>query len=496
MTVVPFAAPARPRAARALGVAVALGLPVAAAALLTDRVAIAPVMAAACGAALLGAGMVWTARRHGLLGLWLALLLLSILAGEMSALPLGGQSGRLLWADAVLAVGLAVALARGRFTLAVPRAPFLDALAALAAWGALSLLVAHDPLTGIAELKEWVVALAVGAAALSFARDDRRARLLLGLVVVTGVLVALHMAFVAFTARTGPALTVLLKLVDLPWGRTNYLAGLLILALPVALGLLGSSGRWTARALWATAAVAIAAGIVLSASKGAVVALVVGLGIAFAGGGRAARASALVLLALAGVAVALFAVGPLHQVVAYRLQASALDYSMGQRMDLYRLALVQFARHPLTGVGLNNFSVVSNRLTGVDTVPHNFELGFLAELGAPGLALAVWLGVALLAASWRARATASDPRARALAVGLWAAFLGCAVHNQFESTLYGQQFKMLLVATAAATWHFARAAHASGGRCVLGVHTEAMRRFARRRRDGGRNAMPVAGRTT
>jgi len=167
-----------------------------------------------------------------------------------------------------------------------------------------------------------------------------------------------------------------------------------------------------------------------------------------------ARPRARFLLALAGVA--LFEVGPLREVAAYRLRPSALEYSLGGRMELYRLALDQFARHPLPGIGLNNFSVVANRLTGVDTVPHNLELGFLAELGLPGLMLALaWIG-ALLLAAWRARAAARDARERALAIGLWAAGLAFLVHNQFESTLYGQQFKLLLVVMAAAAWRLSR----------------------------------------
>ena len=150
-----------------------------------------------------------------------------------------------------------------------------------------------------------------------------------------------------------------------------------------------------------------------------------------------------------------FAFGPLQQVMQYRFQASALDFSASARVDLYRLCLEEFWSSPLFGIGINNFSVASNRLEGVDTVPHNLELGFLAELGAPGLVLVlIWVGT-LGAAAWRARQRAQTPRARVLALGLWAAFLGFMLHNQFESTLYGEQFKLLLVLVAAATWRLA-----------------------------------------
>ena len=38
----------------------------------------------------------------------------------------------------------------------------------------------------------------------------------------------------------------------------------------------------------------------------------------------------------------------------------------------------------------------------------------------------------------------------ALGVALWATFLAAAIHNQFESTIYGEQYKLVLVLTIAA----------------------------------------------
>lgn len=449
---------ARPRPiSGAVQTTLAGALAVGLALLFTPLVARPLVLAAAAGAVAFTGLATWSVRRHGLLGAWLAALTISILAGEMSKLPLGGQSGRLLWADGVLALGVAIAALRGGLAFTTPRAPFLDRQLLLLGWSALTLVAARDPLTGIAEWKEWAVAWVAGAAALTFARDARRARMLLGVVAITGALVALGMTWVAFHSALGPVLAVLLKQVDLPWGRTNYLAGLLVLALPVALGLMGHAASRRGRLAWLVVTLVNVVGIALSASKGAVVALVMGLGVAFMWGGRGTRATALALLVVAAAVVGVFTIGPLHEVVAYRLQGSALDYSVGERMQLYRLAADTFVRQPLLGVGLNNFSVVSNRLTGVDTVPHNLELGFLAELGLPGLLMVLAWVAALGHSAWRAR-FATGPRDRALGVGLWAAFLAFLVHNQFESTIYGEQYKLLLVVVAAATWRIGECA--------------------------------------
>jgi O-antigen ligase len=443
-----LAALGRSAAARGIAcVALPVGVAVAITALRIPILAL-PAVAAALAALALVPGLV---RRHGLLGPWLLAIALSVLAGEMSAIPLGGQSGRLLWADAVLFGGAVVALLRNRLSAPLPRAPVVTALIAWLAWAALTLVIARDPLTAVAELKEWAAALVVLVAAAGFV-DGRpeRARWLLAVVAVTAVLIAIAMLHSAVTSPLGWVLAVLLKRVDLPWGRTNYLAGLLILGIPVTVGLLASARGGRARGLLLVALLCQAAGLALSASKGAILALVAAFLVGFVPSSRAVRWAALAMIAILGAGVALFLVGPLAQVVAYRLQESAIAYSVGERMDLYRLAWDSFLARPLWGVGINNFSVVANRLTGVDTVPHNLQLGLLAEIGLPGTLLALAWVAALGRIAWRARDPGQAASQRALGLGVWTAFLGFLLHNQTESTLYGEQYKILLMLVTAA----------------------------------------------
>jgi O-antigen ligase len=396
------------------------------------------------------------ARRYGAPVLWVGAALVAIMAGEMSSLSVGGQNGKLLWADFVIGAGAAAACVRGRLAVDIPRAPVLDRLWPLLAWCALSLLIASDPLTAAAELKEWLAAAVLCAGSLAAAPDARRARLLLVAVASIGALTGAGMLYVAATSPLGAPIAIMKKLVDLPWGRTNYLAGLLILAIPLLLGLMGEAATFRARFAAAAGLVLSVAGLAVSASKGAILALAVALALTFGLARRQSRAPRLIVLAVFAVGVAMYAAGPLKQVTEMRLQTSALDYSAGERMDLYRLAWEQFLRHPLFGVGLNVFSVVSHRLHGLDTVPHNFELGFLAELGLPGLLLVLAWVAALGAGAHRALRHAATPRERSLALGLWAAFIAFALHNQVESTIYGEQYKLMLLVYGAAAWTIGR----------------------------------------
>ncbi|HXB64367.1 MAG TPA: O-antigen ligase family protein [Solirubrobacteraceae bacterium] len=106
-----------------------------------------------------------------------------------------------------------------------------------------------------------------------------------------------------------------------------------------------------------------------------------------------------------------------------------------QRYDFYRVALDQFAAHPLLGIGADNFAeqyLAHGRSTETPRYPHSVELRTLAQTGLVGALIAmVGLGAALLAA-WRALTRHPDPLARAVAAAAVAGFAYWAVHGSFD----------------------------------------------------------------
>ncbi len=101
------------------------------------------------------------------------------------------------------------------------------------------------------------------------------------------------------------------------------------------------------------------------------------------------------------------------------------------RYDFYRVALDEFAKHPLLGIGADNFQQQYLRHGHSDETPrypHSVELRTLSQTGLAGAALAVLgLGAALLAA---ARALRSDEQlARTVAAGALAGFAYWALHG-------------------------------------------------------------------
>ena len=192
-----------------------------------------------------------------------------------------------------------------------------------------------------------------------------------------------------------------------PYVNRNHFAGLMELWIPVALGLaLVPDNSFTRRWLWCGAALVMASAVVLSASRGGVLAVGVEVAVlsvvAVALRGRR-RALIGVLVSVALVAGLVWALGssqlldrlsPLVQP-----ETRSTDEVAGHRLDAWRGALQIFSQNWLLGTGLGTFethfrSVRPYFTDKVWTHAHNDFLQFLAETGIIGLGLGLWLIVA------------------------------------------------------------------------------------------------------
>ncbi len=114
---------------------------------------------------------------------------------------------------------------------------------------------------------------------------------------------------------------------------------------------------------------------------------------------------------------------------------SRLTSGLGSnRYDFYRVALDEFAAHPLVGIGADNYAqqyLRHGRSLETPHYPHSVELRTLTETGLAGALLALaGLGAALIAG---ARAmSSSDPLGRAVAAAALAGFAYWAVHGSVD----------------------------------------------------------------
>jgi hypothetical protein len=131
--------------------------------------------------------------------------------------------------------------------------------------------------------------------------------------------------------------------------------------------------------------------------------------------------------------------------VVLRSRFDTSDASSSAHFDVYGFIPDVLSLHPLFGLGLNNFSVYYEFVTGrTNWGPHSFYVALIVETGLVGAVLfgafLLWLFKRLGAARrlGRALAAAGDPlaaRVRPLAWGLTAALAGTIVANAFYLTM-------------------------------------------------------------
>ena len=104
------------------------------------------------------------------------------------------------------------------------------------------------------------------------------------------------------------------------------------------------------------------------------------------------------------------------------------------RYDFYRVALDEFAAHPLIGIGADNFQqqyLVHGRSEETPHYPHSVELRTLAQTGVIGALLAlIGLGAALVAAARGLRG--GDPLGRSVAAAALGGFAYWSVHGSID----------------------------------------------------------------
>ncbi len=230
--------------------------------------------------------------------------------------------------------------------------------------------------------------------------------------------------------------------------QPNYVAGALVLFLPVQLALLaGLPPRRSTlgRVLLLGALAALTAlTLLLTQSRGGLIGLAVGLGAWLAWHGPRARR-----LLLAGVVIAIAAVlliGP--ERAAALLQDTAgrsVLSSAHSRLELWSRALYAIQAFPLTGLGLNGFRHALPVLFPMFTIAPGFDIShahnqFLQaalDLGLPGLVAFAALAGGALALLAAARRRTWLPARRWLAEGLAAALIAQLTFGLADAIAFG-----------------------------------------------------------
>jgi O-antigen ligase len=235
-------------------------------------------------------------------------------------------------------------------------------------------------------------------------------------------------------------------------GDPNELAAALIIGIALAAGLMLSRGRPLAARLGAAVVIPVCtAGVFMSLSRGGLIAL---LALLLAGPFLAGRWRPV----MAGLLVLVVASGFLYFTQIASLPARERVTNAGEgsgRTDLWTVGLRMVRAHPLNGVGVGNFPIVSPDyvlqpglikrseliFSAAPKVTHNTYLEILAEMGFPGLLLFLGIVATSLLCAWRAArlwarrgAVGMEALARSALLGL----IGLLVADFFISEMYGK----------------------------------------------------------
>lgn len=241
-----------------------------------------------------------------------------------------------------------------------------------------------------------------------------------------------------------------------PYFDANFWGRDLVLFVPLALALATAAGRRSQRLLAAGAAAAMVLGTYLTQSRGAFLALGVGVIVHLALGTPrqrrllwAAPVMALVLAALPGVGSRLESVTQVAQAA-----TGGGDQSLVGRVAVLRLGLAMAADRPLLGVGTGNFTLAQPEYQRRDPTftrrtlaPHNLYVQLAAESGLLGLLswLAFFGSIVVLALSARHRRQGLPRGPSALPGALVAGLAAWAFASVF---LHLAEFHLLVIAVA------------------------------------------------
>ena len=233
------------------------------------------------------------------------------------------------------------------------------------------------------------------------------------------------------------------NLLTLGWGRSNYLAAFFVVIIPISIGYLIYTKSKKLKIFITTAIILMSFAMILTLSRGGILALLIALLILFS---RVLKARTFVPFLLVFLLISIvILVNPLTYVLIERISSFETSGSYFSRIDLYKEVWGIFLQHPITGVGLGNLGYHGTFVLPPDASPaaHNIILGALGETGIIGALFYITLiGTLLVNIYSRFKIENED----ALKIFRWcfiSSIAGGLLHALVEPTLDGLQFSII-----------------------------------------------------
>ena len=212
------------------------------------------------------------------------------------------------------------------------------------------------------------------------------------------------------------------------WDGMNVLALLFVISFPFLIQFMFSPWNIFVRIISFLFAILIFQGLLLTQSRGGLLASVVSLFASLVL--RFKPRTALIL-----GAIVLILAAPLVGFLTTRgLDDSDGSKSASHRVELWAAGLEMAKENPVFGVGKMRFKDSARHKTGLNLIAHNSYVENLGETGFPGLFVYIALSYISIKGLWHVSKQVSDPKARSLALALLASICSYAATSMFVTT--------------------------------------------------------------
>jgi len=233
------------------------------------------------------------------------------------------------------------------------------------------------------------------------------------------------------------------NLLTVGWGRSNYLAAFFVIIIPTTIGYLFYTKSKKLKVFLIVALVFMSFALILTLSRGGILALFIALIILFS---RIIKAKTFMpFLIVLLVFTVILLLNPLTYVLIDRISSFETSGSVFSRINYYVDVWNAFLKHPITGVGLGNLSYYATFILAHDASPaaHNIVLGALGEVGVIGAILYFAIFALLLQNVFADYRIERDESLKVLRWCILSSVVGGLVHTLVEPTLDGLQFSII-----------------------------------------------------
>jgi putative inorganic carbon (hco3(-)) transporter len=374
-------------------------------------------------------------------------LVLSILAGSIGEVKLGGKIPQILYVDLFFPLFFIIFIFRTLFKSESEKKYHLIAifLSIFLVWGCLSFFIAVDKLRFLLIWKSYFYGLIFFLFTYWFVKTPKEIKTTLIIFILFGII----LAFIEFSIVIDLGglqqgligLFIKKNLLATSWGKSNYLATFYVLIIPLTIGyfLVVKSIRY--KLLIATSILIMFSALILTLSRGGIVALGIALVFLLS---RILRPKTFlpIFFTMILVGTILF-LNPLTSVLIERLATVETSFSYMTRVNFYKDVWQMFLDNPVVGVGIGNLGYHSTFVIVAHSSAHNIILGLLGETGIPGALLFISLMFYIVFYFTRSFSNEKNHSTKILLWSFLSSLVGVYIHAMMEPNFEGFQFSIL-----------------------------------------------------